>query len=120
MGFYMYITCSLEICKDTGKHFYYKGFEKIYDMPPIVPEKYRDFVKMRGNVFESYARLITDETNTSIENFIDKYPEWFDIVDNSDVNDLGNFWNENKHNQFYAALKWFSEQNSSYTVSWTD
>jgi len=115
MGFNIYISCTLAICKDTGRHFYYKGFEKVYDMPPPVPEEYREFTSMKGRIFIDYVNLITDETETTVANFFDKYPHWSDIVDSSEHSDV---WNETEHDRFYNALKWFSEQTICYTISW--
>jgi hypothetical protein len=120
MGFHIYINCFLGICEDTGKHFYYRNFQKVYDMPPVVPEEHREFINMKGKVFRIYTDLITDDTSTSVTNFIDKYPEWFDIVEDSNFESCSEYWNEEKHNRFYAALKWFSDQDISYTISWNN
>jgi hypothetical protein len=119
MGFDIYIHCSLSICKDTGKHFYYRAYEKIYDMPAPVPEKYREFINMKGSILQVYANLITDETSTIVENFVDKYPDWSEIVENSDLEDYTSYWNEYMHDRFYAALKWFAEQDICYMISWS-
>jgi len=119
MGFCIYINCPLDVCKDTGRYYYYKGFEKIYDMPPVVPEEHREFIRMKGNIFRIYANYVTDENSTSIENFVDKFPEWSDIVEGYDYEEYNEFWNEDKHERFYAALKWFSEKNSSCNIYWT-
>jgi hypothetical protein len=117
MGFSIYIYCQLDICKDTGRHFYYKGFEKIYDMPKAVPEEYREYVNMKGRVFRIYTELITDETSTTVVNFLDKYPDFSDVLDNSDFDP--NSWNAYEHCRFYDALKWFSEQDICYIISWS-
>jgi len=118
MGFDIYISHSLVICKDTGRHFYYRGSEKVYDMPPVVPEEHREFIRMRGKVFRIYTNLVTDEMSISVEGFVENYPEWPDIIQDSDYEDNPDFWNEDKHNRFYTALKWFSEQNGCYMISW--
>jgi hypothetical protein len=118
MGFDIYIHCSFNICKDTGKLYYYKGLNKVYDMPEPVPEEYREFVKMRGHVFGIYTKLVTDWTSTSVENFLDKYPNWCDILDDDDFEDISSYWCESHHIRFYEALKWFSKQDISYTISW--
>jgi hypothetical protein len=120
MGFDIYIRCSLDICKDTGRYFYYKGLEKIYDMPKIVPEEHRGFVNMKGRIFRIYTDLVTDDMSTSVENFIDKYPSWSDILEDSDFKKYSDFWNEDMHNRFYSALKWFSEEGSCYMISWSN
>jgi hypothetical protein len=117
MGFDIYIHCNLQICKNTGRYFYYKGFEKIYDIPQIIPETHREFINMRGRVFRIYTSLITDDVNTSVEDFLDKYPSWSDIIEHSDF-EKNMLWDEDKHNKFYAALTWFVEQGSCYTISW--
>ena len=119
MGFDIYIHCSVSICKETGKHFYYGASKKIYDMPAVIPEEHREFVSMKGCVFQVYANFVTDESSTSVENFVDKYPEWCDIVENSDVSEYVNYWNEDAHDRFYAALKWFSDQEICYMISWS-
>ena len=117
MGFTIYIYCPLYICKDTGRHFYYKGFEKIYDMPQAIPEEYREYVNMKGRVFRIYANNVTDQTDTTVENFLDKYPNWSDVVKDNDFDP--NSWNTYEHYRFYDALKWFSQQNICYIISWS-
>jgi len=119
MGFDIYINCSVSICKETGKHFYYGASKKIYDMPAVIPEEHREFVSMKGCVFQVYANFVTDESSTSVENFVDKYPDWSDIIENSDVEEYSNYWNEDAHDRFYAALKWFAEQEICYMISWS-
>ena len=120
MGFHMYITCTLEICKDTGRHFYHGGFQKLYGIPPVIPEMHREYVKMSGDVYKLYTSLITDEMSTSVENFVDKFPEWSDIIDTCEFEEEFGFWTEEMHNKFYASLQWFAEQNVPYMISWTD
>jgi len=120
MGFDIYISCSFRICEETGRLFYFgrKG-EKVYDIPPrIVPEEHRDFVKMRGHHFGIYTRLVTDDMSTSAENFVDKYPCWDDVTEDNDYEEYSNYWNEEMHDKLYAALKWFSEQQLCYMISW--
>ena len=73
---------------------------------------------MRGHLFGIYTRFVTDETSTSVENFVDKYPEWSDIVEDGGYEEYRNFWNEDKHDRFYAALKWFAAQDICYMISW--
>jgi hypothetical protein len=117
MEFYIYIHCSLEICKDTGRHFYYSGLDKIYDIPQSVPQEHREFVRAKGRIFRIYTNLVTDDMSTSVENFVDKYPEWSDIVEDGDYETS---WSEEMHTKFYAALKWFSEQKVCYVISWNN
>ena len=117
MGFDIYITCSLGICKDTGRHFYYRGVDKVYGVPPDVPEEHREFVRMKGKIFRNYAGFLRHMISTSIENFIYQWPEWSDIVEDADYKEYAEIWNEDTHKRFYNALKWFSEQNGCYMIS---
>lgn len=121
MGFDIYISCSFRICEETGRLFYFgRHNEKVYDIPPpIVPKEHRDFVKMRGYLFWIYTRLVTDEVTTSVENFVDKYPEWSDIIEDADYKEHCDSWSEEMHDRFYAALKWFSKQDICYMISWS-
>jgi hypothetical protein len=119
MVFHMYITCTLEICEETGKHFYYGGFQKLYGIPSTIPEEHRKYVNITGDIFNIYAMFVTDETSTSLENFVDKFPEWSDIIDTCDFEKDFGFWTEEMHNKFYESLKWIAQQNVSYTISWT-
>lgn len=120
MGFDIYITCTFRICEKTGRLFYYGlQSEKVYDViPAIVPQEHREFVKMRGHIFGIYTRFVTDETSTSVENFVDKYPEWSDIEEDGEYEEYASFWNEDMHDRFYAALKWFAGQTICYMISW--
>lgn len=115
MVFTISINCTFNICADTGRHFYYTGRgEKIYDMPQVIPGVHREYVNMSGDVFEIYTRLVTDETSTSVDNFVDKYPDWTDI----EAEDYTADWSEEKHNGFYRALEWLAEQKICYMIHW--
>ena len=118
MPFQLQITCSLELCKYTGRHYFNTDSGKIYDMPPPVPEIYRSFVKINGDHFKIYTELVTDELSTSVTNFLDKYPEWSDIVEDDDFADHATLWTENDHTCFHEALQWFHYQKIGYTISW--
>ena len=117
MGFHMYIHCIVNICKDTGRHFYYgRAQDELYTMPKPIPEPYREFVQMRRKIYRIYAQLVTDEICTCVDNFVDKFPEWSDIIADSEFDES---WTEDMHNRFYNALKWFSEQEICYMISWS-
>jgi len=116
MVFHMYITCTFEICKETGRHFYYSGYQKIYDLPDVVPEAHREFVKMSDDALEYYVRLVTDENSTSVDNFLDKFPDWSSIVEDGSA--FSESWDETTHDRFREALVWFSEQKICYMISW--
>ena len=118
MGFHMYITCTMEICKETGRHYYYGKSQKIYDTPQVIPEMYREFVSMSGKIFRIYARLVTDERDTSVTHFVDTFPDWSDIVADDDFEKYGDTWDEDKHDKLRNGLKWFSEQDVCYMICW--
>jgi len=115
MGFDIYIHCIVNICKNTGRHFYY-GSAQEEIVPKPIPEEHREFVQMRGKIYRIYTQLVTDESCTSVANFVDKFPEWSDIVVDSDFDSS---WTEGMHDRFYNALKWFSEQEICYMISWS-
>ena len=114
----MYISCPLEICKETGRHYYYAGLQKVYEMPPVVPEAYRSYVKVKGKIYRIYAQLVSEDMSTSVDEFAQNFPEWSEVVGCHDYEDCSEGWSLAKHEEFHATLKWFAEQNASYTVSW--
>ena len=118
MVFQLRISCSIDICKATGKHYFDTDTEKIYSMPQPVPEIHRDFVNIYGDHFKIYASLVTDETQTSVANFLDKYPDWSELLAADDFTDYVELWTENDHNRFRSALQWFNTQKIAYTISW--
>jgi len=118
MGFYMYITCPLEICNETGRHYYYAGLQKVYTMPPDVPEPYRSYVKMKGKIYRIYAQLVSDDMSICVEDFAGNFPEWSEVVDCHDYEGCSESWSLEKHDDFRSALKWFATQDTSYMVSW--
>lgn len=87
-------------------------------MPQVVPEEHREFVMKSGDHFKIYTGFVTDEMATSVENFVDKYPDWSDIIEDCDFEEYSSVWNEDMHDRFYAALKWFSSQKICYMISW--
>ena len=86
MGFDLYISCSIRVCHETGKLFFYRNdLTKDYTIPAIVvPEEYRRFIKQRGYHLRLYTSRVTDDLSTSVENFLDKFPDWSDIWEDDD------------------------------------
>jgi hypothetical protein len=117
MGFDLYISCSISICHETGKLFFYRNdFTKDYTIPAIVvPEEYRRFIKQRGYHLQLYTSRVTDELSTSVENFLDKFPDWPEILEDEDYQD---FWKESDHNLFKETLAWLAKQEIGFIVSW--
>lgn len=120
MGFDLYISCSIRVCHETGKLFFYRNdFTKDYTIPAIVvPEEYRRFLKQRGHYLRMYTSRVTDEFSTSVENFLDKFPDWSEILEDEDYEEYSEFWKESEHNLFKETLAWLAKQEIGFIVSW--
>jgi hypothetical protein len=120
MGFDLYISCRINVCNETGKLFFYTDqYIKNYSIPEIlVPEEYRRFLKQRGHHLGLYTSKVTDEYSTSVENFLDKFPEWSEIVEDADYEEYEDIWKEEDHDLFKNALDWLARQQIGFIVSW--
>lgn len=120
MGFDLYISCRINVCNETGKFFFYTDqYIKNYDIPAIVvPQQYRRFLKQRGRHLSLYTSKVTDEYSTSVENFLDKFPEWSEILEDSEYEEYEDIWNEEDHDLFKDALGWLARQAIGFIVSW--
>lgn len=127
MGFLLIISCTFNICSETGKPYYLDSVggkvEKVYGIPDItVPKEFRPFLRQFGKFFHAYTTSrIADEyshiTEMSVLAFLDQYPSWNDVL--IDPHYDGEDWTKKDHDQFKKALQWFSEQSVGYTVSWS-
>jgi hypothetical protein len=120
MGFDLYISCRINVCNETGKLFFYTDqYIKNYSIPTIlVPEEYRRFLKQRGHHLGLYTSKVTDEYSTSVENFLDKFPEWSEILEDADYEEYEDIWKEEDHDLFKNALDWLTTQEIGFIVSW--
>lgn len=120
MGFDLYISCRINVCNETGKLFFYTDqYIKNYSIPEIlVPEEYRRFLKQRGHHLGLYTSKVTDEYSTSVENFLDKFPEWSEILEDADYEEYEDIWKEEDHDLFKNALDWLARQQIGFIVSW--
>jgi hypothetical protein len=120
MGFDLYISCRINVCNETGKLFFYTDqYIKNYSIPTIlVPEEYRRFLKQRGHHLGLYTSKVTDEYSTSVENFLDKFPEWSEILEDADYEEYEDIWKEEDHDLFKNALDWLARQQIGFIVSW--
>jgi hypothetical protein len=120
MGFDLYISCRINVCNETGKLFFYTDqYIKNYSIPEIlVPEEYRRFLKQRGHHLGLYTSKVTDEYSTSVENFLDKFPEWSEISEDADYEEYEDIWKEEDHDLFKNALDWLARQEIGFIVSW--
>jgi hypothetical protein len=127
MGFLLIISCTFNICSETGKPYYLDSgggkVEKVYGIPDItVPIEFRRFLQQFGKFFHAYTTArIADEyshiTEMSVLSFLDQYPSWNDVL--IDPHYDGEDWAKKDHDEFKKALEWFSEQSIGYTVSWS-
>jgi len=120
MGFDLYISCRINVCNETGKLFFYTDqYIKNYTIPDIiVPQEYRRFLKQRGHHLGLYTSKVTDEYSTSVENFIDKFPEWSEIFEDALYEEYEDIWKEEDHDLFRDALIWLARQPIGFIVSW--
>lgn len=120
MGFDLYISYRINVCNETGKPFFYTDqYIKNYSIPEIlVPEEHRRFLKQRGHHLGLYTSKVTDEYSTSVENFLDKFPEWSEIIEDADYEEYGDIWKEEDHDLFKNALDWLARQPIEFIVSW--
>jgi hypothetical protein len=125
MGFDLFIKLSLLIDEKTGLPYVYDTNCSRQPYVPsdfFVPEKYRKRTQQRGHHFHYYIRDIDENgSNTSAENFLDKYPDWEDVkrsmdLDGEDEESYG--WTESDHTSFKEALQWFSSK-IHFDVSWS-
>jgi hypothetical protein len=134
MGFDLNITCSLFLCKDTGKPFYYginkisdtKGqsayLEKIYDLSTIVvPEQYRRFLVMRGHFLHMYTNYFNEHDiySCDVYDFVEKFPEWSSLAANENYAEYLEDWHEEDHNMFREALEWLGTSLGDFRVTWS-
>jgi len=122
MGFDFYISCTYNLCDETGLPFYWKqDCSKCYDIPSIVvPENYRRFMRQRGHHMGLYTSRICDEYSTCADNFLDKFPDWSDILEDGEYEeDFKDTWKEADHDLFREALEWLVKQPIGFTISWS-
>ena len=126
MGFDLIIRSELMICSDTGKPYYYTQSSsrnlsmRIYDLSKLaVPKEHRRFLNQRGSIFHAYTTCVFDNDDicdAPVYDFLEKYPSW-EMVKIYD--DECTYWTEKDHNEFKAALEWFSEDCINYRINWS-
>ena len=121
MGFDLFISVSILLCPETGLMYEYNDdLTKTYNINNVrVPEHLRRFVKQRGHHLRLYTSRITDEYSTGADNFLDKFPEWAEILEDNDYEDFKDRWTEEDHNLFKETLAWLVGQKVNAIVSWS-
>lgn len=128
MGFDINVTLTLQMCKKTGKPFYYgrnkeTGYlEKLYGLPSVeVPPHLVQYLVGRGHHFYSYTKTLEVEDlgfNVSAGTFLQYYPSWEDVQQDEEYSDE-NGWEEEDHNNFKALLEWCENSGLDFNVSWS-
>jgi hypothetical protein len=121
MGFDLFISVSFLLCPETGLMYEYNDdLTKNYNINNVrVPEHLRRFLKQRGHHLSLYTSRVTDEYSTGADNFLDKFPEWSEILDDDEYDDYKDRWTEEDHNLFKETLTWLLSQKVNAIVSWS-
>jgi hypothetical protein len=121
MGFDLFISVSILLCPETGLMYEYNDdLTKTYNINNVrVPEHLRRFVKQRGHYLRLYTSRVTDEYSTGADNFLDKFPEWAEILEDDEYDDFKDRWTEEDHNLFKETLAWLVGQKVNAIVSWS-
>jgi len=124
MGFDLIITCSFNLCPNTGRPYYwsFKDGVQHMGMPDIlVPDHYRKFIHQRGEHFRMYISRFESDYPTvfemSVSSFRDGYPKWSDIL--LDVRSIDCEWTKIEHDAFLSGLEWFSSQDVQFSIQWS-
>lgn len=110
MGFYIRISIELEIDQTTGKPI----LDQLANVE--IPKKYRRFLDEKG---KHYIRYVVDDDRyiDSASSVYNNFPTWENIYEDLSNEEKAN-WTEPEHNLLKEAMKWFSEQEESYTIHW--
>jgi hypothetical protein len=82
MGFDLNITCTLNVCKETGKPFFLdRNGARRFDLSQIgtVPFEYRRFLALRGSVFQEYVQSFGDTLSVNAAEFLERFPTWDEL-----------------------------------------
>lgn len=120
MGFDLNISVCFPLCPETGLMFEYNDdLTKTYNINNVrVPEHLRRFLKQRGRHLRLYTRLNYEYFATA-DNFLEKFPEWSEILEDDEYDDFKDRWTEEDHNLFKETLAWLVGQKVNAIVSWS-
>jgi len=125
MGFDLTITLYLSIDPKTGLPFVYAYNHPILaDLTMIpyvpseyeIPEKHRPYLQQRGHHFHFYIESFTERMNIDVEDFLNEYPKWQNVVAWMGDREYG--WTEEDHDGFKSALLWLSSKHV-FQVEWS-
>jgi len=112
MGFDIFISLNLLLDPKSGQPYTYsdEGIRCPVSLADFtIPEQFRKYVQMRGSHFHDYIKPFNGYI-VSVEDFLDKYPEW---TDNNE------YWTKANHDGFKEALEWFVKKKVSFNISWS-
>jgi len=67
-----------------------------------------------------YTSRVCDEYSTCADNFLDKFPDWSEIIeDGSYEEEFKDDWKEADHDLFREALEWLVEQPIGFEIAWS-
>jgi hypothetical protein len=113
MGFYITIYQLTPLCRVTGTPFYYNNFEVKYGTLTVtVPEEYRRFLYEKNSAYRQY--MVDDQQCSFVDDICEQFPSWEDVLNQLPENID---WDENDHNLFYEAVKWFSSQPEKFIAT---
>lgn len=124
MGVEHAITLSLQVCNETGR-LYYTNYiadtdeeEKIYDIAKIaIPKDLLRYVSGYSHHMFAYIWRFRDqqENSCSIHTFLESYPEWNDIKDQTW--NLGS-WTEEDHKNFKELCTLYRGSGMPFQIQW--
>lgn len=140
MGFDMYVILNISVDPITGLPIVYELLESTFNVKKYnpseyeIPEKYRKYIRQRGSHFHAYIKSYPSEQDqTTIEDFLHRYPEWPDwdkLIPPGDPgwelfgwrkNDLTIFneckWTKEDHDAFKEALIWMDKK-GIFGITW--
>lgn len=89
----------------------------------IIPEEYRRFISIKGRWLEAYIRKDKRENilRDTAKLVYEKFPDWGGIEDEFPGCIELSKWNEDDHDSFEEAMKWFSDNSKNgieFMVYW--
>jgi hypothetical protein len=129
MGFDINICLSLLLCPETGKPFYLhwdKTTHKItknYSIPIIeIPKELCKYLEGRGHLFHAYTDYFNERDifTTDVRQFLEHYPSWDRVIEHENyTDDYEGCWNEEDHTNFEKLLDFLTEQEVTFTITWS-
>lgn len=124
MGFDLCVEIQFHMDPATGEPYVWSRSVELRRLPIDlaeyrVPEKYRNYLKLRGRLLHCYIKGFDKSVFTAeADDFLEHYPSWSDVVGYMDEPDGWDYWKETEHNEFKSFLEWASTKRGFY-LSWS-